>query len=193
MLLLCSCVETSENEIAESLSDKEMKSKVEVEEIVFEKDSLEIKDEAKPEGIIPIDPSLGGCVLPKNGLTEDSLLPPPFTPLIGCGPPSPNSRVFDIPEIEPQFPGGVVELKKFIQENIRYPEGDVSVQGRVYVSFVIEKDGCVTHVKIMRGVSEKMDQEALRLVSSMPKWIPGQNNGKVVAAKVRLPIRFSLN
>ena len=195
MLLLYSCVETTENENSE-IPTEEMKSRVEAEEIEFEKnETIEVEDSTnRVTAQKSVDPGIGTCVIPKGEFREDLLTPPPPPPIICRGPvPDPNAEIFEIPEIDAQFPGGIEEFKKFISENLSYPDVIGCYQGRVYVSFIVEKDGCITHTKVMRGVSEELDSEALRVIRSMPKWIPAQNNGKVVAARVRLPISFTLN
>ena len=81
-------------------------------------------------------------------------------------------------------------MKKFIASNLKYPNREVSYQGKVYVSFVVGKDGGIEDEKVFRGVSKELDAEALRVIRAMPNWIPAENNGKIVAAKVRLPISF---
>lgn len=94
------------------------------------------------------------------------------------------------------FPGGAGEMKKFIQAEVRYPEEALenSEQGRVYVGFIVEEDGRITTIEVMNGgVTPVLDAEAKRLVSRMPKWIPGAVNGKAVRARCRLPITFTLD
>ncbi len=102
--------------------------------------------------------------------------------------------VYDFPDSEAKYPGGVHEMKTFIAENLKYPNPIGCYQGRVYVTFLVEKDGCVTHAEVMRGgISKELNEEALRVVRAMPKWIPAKHNGKVVAARLRLPINFDLH
>lgn len=190
-LLLLSCSSSPDSNSTENLSDEEMKNRVEVEEIEFERDSLAVIQ--KSDLFQPVVQHKRKAKLEVKEIENSEI---PSSPnVISCGGvPDPKTRVFDIVEIDAQFPGGVQELKKFIRENIRYPEEGDCVQGAVYVSMVVEKDGCVTHAEVMRGgLSDDLNQEALRLVRSMPKWIPAQNNGKIIAARVRLPIRFTLN
>ncbi|MFK7785176.1 MAG: TonB family protein, partial [Crocinitomicaceae bacterium] len=97
------------------------------------------------------------------------------------------------PEVPAEYSGGVLEMKKFVASNLKYSERLHDYHGTIYASFEVEKDGCITHAESIRSVSEEMDREAHHLVRSMPKWIPAKNNGKIVAARVQLPIRFSLN
>jgi protein TonB len=94
----------------------------------------------------------------------------------------------------PQFPGGDNELFKFIAENLKgeTPFGlcYVEIQGRVICRFVVEKDGSIGQVEVVRSLDPPMDKEAVRLIKSMPKWIPGKQNGKVVRVYFTLPINF---
>jgi TonB family protein len=94
----------------------------------------------------------------------------------------------------PEFPGGMAEAMKFLAKNIKYPVAaqQAKIEGRVIVQFVIEKDGSVSDVKVMRGVNSELDAEAIRVVSMMPKWIPGKQRGKAVAVKYTMPIMFRL-
>lgn len=96
------------------------------------------------------------------------------------------------PEVEPQFPGGMEGLSKFISDSLQYPgvESNGYKRGIVYVTFIVDKDGTVLNPKIMRGVSEELDKEALRLVTIMPKWIPARYNNKAVRSKYTLPVHF---
>jgi len=105
-----------------------------------------------------------------------------------------ENKVFDIVEQDPQFPGGNAELMKWIKDNLNYPvvAQENGVQGRVTVGFVVEKDGSITDVRIDRGVDPSLDKEALRVVSKMPRWIPGQQNGQKVRVRYRVPITFRL-
>lgn len=99
------------------------------------------------------------------------------------------------PEGMPMFPGGLEELLKYIRTNIKYPAEARSKghHGRVFVAFVIETDGSITNARILQGVCESIDQEALRLVNSMPKWIPGLYRGQTVRVEYVLPLNFSLH
>lgn len=93
-----------------------------------------------------------------------------------------------------EYPGGQAALMKWLSQNIRYPESaqQNAIQGRVIVKFVVEKDGSITNAEIARGVDKDLDREALRLVSSMPKWKPGKNNGESVRSYFNLPVTFRL-
>jgi TonB family protein len=102
--------------------------------------------------------------------------------------------IFQVVEEMPEFPGGMAEAMKFLAKNIKYPVAaqQAKIEGRVIVQFVIERDGSVSDVKVMRGVNPELDAEAIRVVSMMPNWIPGKQRGKAVAVKYTMPIMFRL-
>ena len=105
-----------------------------------------------------------------------------------------ENKVFDVVEQMPSFPGGPAALMKYLSENMRYPAvaEENGIQGRVTVQFVVEKDGSVTDVKTMKSVDPALDREAERVVKSMPKWIPGKQNGSAVRVKYFVPVVFRL-
>ena len=105
-----------------------------------------------------------------------------------------DEPIFQVVEEMPEFPGGLAEAMKFLAKNINYPVAaqQAKIEGRVIVQFVVEKDGSVSDVKVMRGVNSELDAEAIRVVSMMPKWIPGKQRGKAVAVKYTMPIMFRL-
>ena len=102
--------------------------------------------------------------------------------------------IFQVVEEMPQFPGGLGEAMKFLAKNIKYPveAQQAKIEGRVIVRFVVGRDGSVSNVEVVRGVSPELDAEAVRVVSLMPKWIPGKQRGKAVAVKYTMPIMFRL-
>lgn len=104
-----------------------------------------------------------------------------------------EDRVYIVSEQMPQFPGGEDAMRKYLVESIKYPAlaGELGV-GRVFVSFVIDKDGSVTDAQVVRGVDPLLDKEALRVVNAMPKWKPGIQYGKAVKVQYTVPINFSL-
>ena len=106
-----------------------------------------------------------------------------------------EEEAFMIVEQMPEFPGGELGLVKFIQNNVKYPAlaKEYNITGRVYVSFVVDKSGQVTKVKLVRGVDKNLDAEALRVVKSLPKYKPGKQRGKAVRVMYTIPITFSLN
>lgn len=105
-----------------------------------------------------------------------------------------KEEVFMVAEQMPEFPGGMKEMLKFLQENVKYPENAMknNVQGRVIVQFVIEKDGTPTEFKVARSVDPDLDAEALRVLQTMPKWKPGMQRGKIVRVKFTVPVSFKL-
>ncbi len=107
---------------------------------------------------------------------------------------SPEDQIFTVVEEMPQFPGGMGEAMKFLAQNIKYPSvaQEAKIEGRVIVQFLVGKDGSVSDIKTVRSVSPELDAEAIRVVSLMPKWIPGKQRGKAVAVKYTMPIMFRL-
>ena len=105
-----------------------------------------------------------------------------------------KEEVFMVAEQMPEFPGGMKEMLKFLQENVKYPENAMknNVQGRVIVQFVVEKDGTPTEFKVLRSVDPDLDEEALRVMKAMPKWKPGMQKGQVVRVKFTVPVSFKL-
>lgn len=105
-----------------------------------------------------------------------------------------ETKIFDIVEQMPAFPGGPAALMKWLSENMRYPvvAQENGVQGRVVVAFVVERDGSITDVRVARGVDPSLDKEAVRVVSNMPKWNPGKQNGQAVRVKYNVPVSFRL-
>lgn len=105
-----------------------------------------------------------------------------------------KEEVFMVVEQMPEFPGGMKELLKFLQDNLKYPENAMknNVQGRVIVQFVVEKDGTLTEFKVARSVDPDLDAEALRVLQTMPKWKPGMQRGKIVRVKFTVPVSFKL-
>jgi TonB family protein len=105
-----------------------------------------------------------------------------------------DEQIFFIVEDMPEFPGGELELRKFIANNINYPVSaqENGIQGRVYVTFVVDKNGEIANAKIARGVDPALDQEALRVVNSLPKWMPGKQRGQSVNVSYTVPINFAL-
>ena len=94
----------------------------------------------------------------------------------------------------PEFPGGVVEMMKFLQMNIQYPPmaAEANIEGRVVLQFIVDKTGKVRDVEVVRSVNEELDAEAVRVVESMPDFTPGRQNGEAVSVWYTLPISFKL-
>lgn len=106
-----------------------------------------------------------------------------------------ENKIFTVVEQQPEFEGGYAAMMQFIKKNLKYPASArrMGVDGTVYVSFVVSKDGSISEVKTIRGISADCDKEAMRVVSMMPPWKPGRQNGKPVFVRFVLPIKFQLN
>lgn len=105
-----------------------------------------------------------------------------------------EEEIFTIVDQMPEFPGGISKMMEFIASNIQYPNScsEMGIQGIVYVSFVVRKDGTIDDIRLLKGVHEAIDKEALRVVGMMPKWVPGKNSGREVDVRFALPIKFRL-
>ena len=105
-----------------------------------------------------------------------------------------ETKVFDVVEQMPSFPGGPSALMQYLSSNIKYPvvAEENGVQGRVVCTFVVERDGSITDVRVIKSVDPSLDKEAVRVVKSMPKWIPGKQNGSAVRVKYTVPVTFRL-
>ena len=107
---------------------------------------------------------------------------------------TPCGKVYQVVEQMPQFPGGPAAMMKFIADSLRYPSVVCTggVEGRIVVRFVVDCKGNIVNPLVVRSVDPLLDREAIRLVKSMPKWIPGRQNGKPVCVIYNVPIRFKL-
>lgn len=117
-----------------------------------------------------------------------------FVPIIEEEEKVEEMEIFTVVESMPSFPGGDVARMKYLQENIEYPQmaRESGIQGTVYVTFVVETDGSVTDVRILRGIGGGCDEEAIRVIKNMPKWNPGMQRGKPVRVQFNMPIKFTL-
>lgn len=106
-----------------------------------------------------------------------------------------GEEIFKVVEHMPEYPGGMGELMKFLQRNVKYPKEaqEQGKQGRVVVQFVVEKDGSITDAKIAKSVDPQLDAEALRVVNAMPNWTPGKQRGKEVRTYFTIPVTFRLS
>ena len=102
-----------------------------------------------------------------------------------------DSMIFTVVQDEPEFPGGMEALCKYLEENIIYPADAGCEKGVVYVQFIVERDGTITDAHVLKDRCGGCEEEALRVVNSMPKWIPGYQRGKPVRVRYNLPVRFS--
>jgi len=105
-----------------------------------------------------------------------------------------KEKVYEEVDQMPEYPGGMTEMQKYLMSSVRYPIDAMNrnIQGKVFASFVVGKDGIVKNVNIARGADPLLDAEALRVVKSFPKWTPGMEKGKKVAVQYTVPINFKL-
>ena len=120
------------------------------------------------------------------------ILPKP--PWVNPDPPVITPQPIDFPDVEAKFPGGAAELQKWIFSNVKYPESSIQIQdeGRVFLSFIVEVDGSITGVTVLKSATKELDREAQRVTRKMPKWTPGEVAGKRVRTRCSLPIVFTL-
>ncbi|MGB4205173.1 MAG: energy transducer TonB [Bacteroidales bacterium] len=105
-----------------------------------------------------------------------------------------EQEIFIVVEDAPQYPGGDEARIRFLNDNIRYPQmaRESGIQGTVFITFVVERDGSITDVRILRGIGGGCDEEAIRVIKAMPKWTPGKQRGRPVRVQFNMPIRFTL-
>ena len=105
-----------------------------------------------------------------------------------------NDKVLEKAEVMPQFPGGDQAMMDFVAKNVQYPEEakEKEISGRVLVGFIVEKDGSISDVKVVKGIGGGCDEEAVRVVKAMPKWKPGKEKGKPVRVSYMMPFTFKL-
>jgi protein TonB len=106
-----------------------------------------------------------------------------------------EAQIFTVVESMPEFPGGELKMKEYLVKNLKYPQmaKESGIQGKVYVTFVVEKNGQVTDVKVLRGIGGGCDEEAVRVIKNMPNWNAGKQRGKSVRVQFNMPIVFKLN
>lgn len=118
-------------------------------------------------------------------------------PSVAAPPPPPEEKedeIFMIVEQQPEPEGGITTFYQYVADNLKYPREAqrMDVEGRVYVQFVVNKDGALTDIEVLRGIGYGCDEEAVRVLKNAPKWKPGKQRGKAVRVKMSLPIRFAL-
>jgi protein TonB len=106
-----------------------------------------------------------------------------------------DTAIYDYPSKYPEFPGGEPALFKYLSENLKYTKDarEINLEGPVYVSFVVLKDGSISDVQILRGLGAGLDEEVIRVIKGMPDWNPGMQHGKNVNVRYRIPVKFNLN
>ena len=166
---------------------------------VIKKDEL-VKEENQVKQMDKLDEKVAVGTENKEG-TKDRLAEAVRSDIAVAAPPPPpapkpevSNKVFDVVEEMPHFPGGAAALQAFLSSNTKYPvvAQENGVQGRVIVSFVVERDGSITDVRVIRSVDPSLDREASRVVRSMPRWSPGKQNGSAVRVKYTVPVVFRL-
>ena len=188
---------------------KEEVKKVELEQKVVEKVKSSVKftapeikkdDEVKPEDelksqddLSKTNTAIGVYNVEGNDEAEGEVLKAKEV-VVDEKPKEEETKVFDVVEQMPQFPGGPQALFEYLSKNIKYPvvAEENGIQGRVIVTFVVERDGSITDVKVAKSVDPSLDKEAMRVVKSMPNWIPGKQNGSAVRVKYTVPVTFRL-
>ena len=166
---------------------------------VIKKDEL-VKEENQVKQMDKLDDKVAVGAENKEGVKDRTVEAVRNDIAVAAPPPPPapkpevSNKVFDVVEEMPSFPGGQGALMSFLSSNIKYPvvAQENGVQGRVIVGFVVERDGSITDVKVMRSVDPSLDREAQRVVKSMPKWKPGKQNGSAVRVKYTVPVVFRL-
>jgi TonB family protein len=140
---------------------------------------INTKDYVKKGGSKEVVSVVVNAKNPQQEATEDAEMP----------------KVFDVVENMPEFPGGMTAMMQFLAENVCYPEAaeKSGTQGRVIATFIVEKDGSITNIKIVKSVSKELDAEAKRVIEAMPNWKPGKQNGEPVRVKYTIPITFRLS
>lgn len=120
---------------------------------------------------------------------------PPRRPLSSAALDEVDTHVFEVVEVWPEFPGGQVALMRYLNHHIQYPPiaRENAIEGRVICKFIIEKDGSISDVQVVRGVEPSLDREAVRVIESMPRWIPGQHHTEIVRVRFTMPVIFRLS
>lgn len=176
---------------------EQVKSSVKFTAPVIKKDSeVKEEDEIKLDEVQKSDKAVGAFTVEGNDevggavlkAKEDIAAPEPPKHVVE------ETKIFTVVEQMPMYPGGDGALMDYLRDNIHYPTvaAENGVQGRVVVGFVVERDGSITDVKILRGVDPSLDREAMRVVKNMPKWTPGKQNGSAVRVKYQVPVSFRL-
>lgn len=148
-------------------------------------DEVQKSDKAVGAFTVEGNDEVGGAVLKAK---EEIAAPEPPKHVVE------ETKIFTVVEQMPMYPGGDAALMGYLRDNIHYPTvaAENGVQGRVVVGFVVERDGSITDVKVLRSVDPSLDREAMRVVKSMPRWTPGKQNGSAVRVKYQVPVTFRL-
>ena len=166
---------------------------------VIKKDEL-VKEENQVKQMDKLDDKVAVGSEDKEGVKDRTVEAVRSEIAVAAPPPPPApkpevaTKVFDVVEEMPSFPGGNAALMSYLNSNTKYPvvAQENGVQGRVIISFVVERDGSISDVKVARSVDPSLDREAQRVVKSMPRWTPGKQNGQAVRVKYTVPVVFRL-
>ena len=166
---------------------------------VIKKDEL-VKEENQVKQMDKLDEKVAVGTENKEGVKDRTIEAVRSEIAVAAPPPPPapkpevSTKVFDVVEEMPSFPGGNGALMSYLNGNTKYPvvAQENGVQGKVIISFVVERDGSISDVKVARSVDPSLDREAQRVVKSMPKWTPGKQNGQTVRVKYTVPVVFRL-
>ena len=164
---------------------------------VIKKDEL-VKEENQVKQMDKLDDKVAVGTEDKEGVKDRTVEAVRNDIAVAAPPPPPapkpevSTKVFDVVEEMPSFPGGMAALMKYIKDNLRYPEicREGAAIGRVNVVFIVNEDGSLSDVKVIRSIIPELDKEAIRVVKSMPKWNPAKQNGKAVKMKYVVPVNF---
>ena len=176
---------------------EQVKSSVKFTAPIIKKDSeVKEEDEIKLDEVQKSDKAVGAFTVEGNDevggavlkAKEDIAAPEPPKHVVE------ETKIFTVVEQMPMFPGGDAALMGYLRDNMHYPTvaAENGVQGRVVVGFVVERDGSITDVNVLRSVDPSLDREAMRVVKAMPKWTPGKQNGSAVRVKYQVPVTFRL-
>ena len=159
-----------------------------------------LSKEDKSLVLTPVKPNMKTLYLttwfdPENEVEVVVEAPPPPPAKVPVQEPTEPERFYSFVEKEPSFPGGEAEMLQFISNNLKYPviARENGIEGRVVVSFIVQKNGTLTDLQIIRDIGGGCGEEAIRVIESMPRWIPGTTHGNAVKAKYTLPVAFKLN
>ena len=176
-------VEVIEEEMVEITKQEQPKPqppapKPQVTQIQVVEDDVEVEDEIEIDAEVSQDEVIEEYFAPAE-IEEEEIV---------------EAEIFKVVEEMPEFPGGAAKMMEYIQKNMKYPlmARESDIQGRVFVNFVVEPDGSISNVTVMRGIGGGCDEEALRVVNSMPKWKPGKQRGSAVRCSFTVPIIFKL-
>lgn len=177
-------VEVIEEEMVEITKQEQLKvqppqPKPQVTQIQVVEDDVEVEDDIDIDAEVSQDEIIEEYEFTPPEIEEEEIV---------------EAEIFKVVEEMPEFPGGAAKMMEYIQKNIKYPmmARESDIQGRVFVSFVVEPDGSITNVSVMRGIGGGCDEEALRVVQSMPNWKPGKQRGSAVRCSFTVPIIFKL-